>query len=166
MGNPQEGYIFRPVLWYNECMINAQYLAGLIDGEGYLALLPVRSKETKTQCFEPVVKIGMTGEESRRVFYAIQSTYGGHIDKRTGLSKGNRVVYTYILKSKKKVLVLVEDIIDSLYIKQEQAILLREYCKLPMSHTRHSNFDTKIVERKQEIYDEMKRLKQPPATTK
>lgn len=147
-------------------MINPYYLAGLIDGEGYLALLPVRSKQTKTQCFEPVIKIGMTGMEAHRVFYAIKSTYGGHIEKRSGTSKGGREVYTYILKSKKKVLALLTDIIDSLYIKQEQAVLLKEYCQLPMSHTLHGNFDAIVVERKQDIYDEMKRLKQLPATTK
>lgn len=146
-------------------MINADYLAGLIDGEGYLALLPVRSKEVKNFCFEPVIKIGMTGEESLRIFNDIISIYGGYVEKRSKSSKGGRVVYTYLLKSKKKVHALLEDITDNLYVKHKQAVLLKEYCNNPSIHTKYNNYDANIAKRNVEIYHLLKKLKQPPAET-
>lgn len=141
------------------------YLAGLIDGEGYIALLPVRSKEVKNPCFEPVIKIGMTGSEALELFTDVVKVYGGYIEKRNGYSKGGREVYTYLLKGKKKVLVLLLDIVEGLYIKEEQARLLIEYCNMGSSHSNYGNFDPLHVARKLAIYNELKRLKQSPATT-
>lgn len=166
MGNPQEGFIFRPPLWYNKDMVNPCYIAGLIDGEGYLGIIPSRVNGLINKSFEPVVKIGMTGEESRQLFERIQQQYGGTIEKRYKLTKGNRTAYTIVIKSRKRVLHLLEDIIDELVIKQSQALLLKEFCELPMTHTRHASYDPAATIRKQELYEELKRLKQPPATTK
>lgn len=146
-------------------MITPQYLAGLIDGEGYVALLPSRAKGLKVTSYEPVIKIGMTGIESFLLFSELREQYGGHIDSRAKLSKGGREVYVYILKSKKRVNVLLKDIYPYLRIKQPQATLLREFCDMASSHTRYKTFDNGIVLRKDEIFNLLKLLKQPPATT-
>lgn len=146
-------------------MISPSYIAGLIDGEGYLGLLPCKVKGLVNQSFEPVVKIGMTGEDCRQLFERIRATYDGTIDKRYKLTKGNRQAYTYVLKSRKKVLRLLEDIIDDLIIKQDQALLLMEFCDLPNTHSRHKSYSPTALKRKIELYEELKRLKQPPATT-
>ena len=166
MGNPQEGYVFRPPLWYNGNMINPIYIAGLIDGEGYLGLLPCKSMRLKNQSFEPVVKIGMTGRDSKELFLNLQSQYGGTVEQRGSLTKGNREAYTYVLKGKKRVWTLLYDIEEHLVIKQSQCKLLQEFCLLPMTHSLHKNFDESVLTRKIEIYSELKELKQPPATTK
>lgn len=146
-------------------MINPCYIAGLIDGEGYLGLLPSKANGLVNKSFEPVIKIGMTGDESRRLFERLRATYGGTIDRRSKLTKGNRTAYTYVLKSRVKVTRLLEDIVDDLIIKQDQALLLLEFCDLPITHSRHASFDPKVLALKLEIFDELKRLKQPPATT-
>lgn len=146
--------------------ISPQYLAGLIDGEGYIALLPVRSKQVKNPAFEPVIKIGMTGLSSYAIFLKIQSKYGGHIDESNKPSTGGRVVYTYVLKSKKKVKVLLDDVSKYLWVKLPQALLLREFCDMASSHTRYKTYDNDVVLRKSEIYDLLKELKQPAAETK
>lgn len=133
-----------------------------------MALLPSRVKGLKNLSFEPVVKIGMTGESILVIFHELQTTYGGHIDKRRILTKGSREAYTYNLKSRKKVLALLEDIHPYLIVKKEQSEVLMEFCALPTTHSLHPNFDPAILERKVEIYSELKRLKQPEplATTK
>ncbi len=165
MGNPQEGSIFIPVLWYNERMINAHYLAGIIDGEGYLGILPVRSKETTNPCFEPVIKIGMTGKEAYRLFYAIKMTYGGTIEKRNKNSAGNREVYTYVLKGKIKIAEMLKDIKHLLVIKEEQARILWYFVTLPYNHPKSPNFRPDDIQYKIELYETLKALKRPPATT-
>jgi hypothetical protein len=149
---------------YNETMIHKIYLAGLIDGEGYLALLPSRNSALKVKSFEPVVKICMTGIESKIIFDQLIKQYGGHLETRSKLTTGGRIAYTYILKSKNKVAVLLDDIIDYLVIKQSQAKLLKEFCKLPSSHTRYASYDPKVVARKEELFNELKTLKRPAVT--
>lgn len=149
-------------------MITPQYLAGLIDGEGYFGLLPSRVKGLKNQSFEPVFKLGMTGESVLAIFHELQATYGGHLEKRKALTKGSREAYTYTLKSKRKVLVLLDAVLPHLMIKKAQATLLREFCLLPSTHSLYGSFDPAILERKIQMYHELKRLKlpEPLATTK
>ena len=145
--------------------ITKQYLAGLIDGEGYLGLLPSRAKGLKVTSFEPVIKIGMTGSEVLPIFNTLVSKYGGHIDTRNKPTKGNRIAYTYILKSKVKVYNLLADIQPYLIIKLEQSKILNDFCKLPSSHTKYNDFNQDIILIKEEMYKNLKLLKQPPATT-
>ena len=103
----------------------------------------------------------MTGESILVIFNQLVRQYGGHIDKRKNLTKGNREAYTYILKSKKKVLNLLLDIQYYLVVKAKQAELLNTFCNLPSSHSRYKNYDVEIVRIKNELYDSLKRLKQP-----
>ena len=140
-----------------------EYLAGLIDGEGYFGLIPSKVKGLKVSSFEPTVKIGMTGYSALAIMKLLQTQYGGHIELRRKLTAGNRQAYTYTLKSRNRVKALVENICPYLMIKQEQAKLLLEFCNLPSSHTRYTSYDPKTVTRKLEIYNEMKTLKQPDA---
>ena len=167
MDNPQEGIVLRPTLWYNEIMnnITSEYIAGLIDGEGYLALIPSRTTECKNSSFEPVIKIGMTGTEVIPIFEHLISRYGGNMETRSCKTTGNRIAITYNLKSKKKVLKLLEDIQPYLIVKYEQSIILKDFCELPSSHTRYNNFDKSVITLKEEMYRNLKLLKQPPATT-
>lgn len=142
-------------------MITPQYLAGLIDGEGYLAILPSRAKGLKNPSFEPVVKIGMTGRNSLMLFENLKTIYGGTIELRSQQTKGGRLAYTYTLKSRRRVAYMLSVILPYLLIKKIQAELLAEFCELPNTHSRYSSFDPKVLERKIAMYSEMKVLKQP-----
>lgn len=142
-------------------MISPQYLAGLIDGEGYLGLLPSRAKGLKNQSFEPVIKIGMTGYEVLPIFNQLVEQYGGHIDTRKVLTKGNRQAYTYILKSRMKVSILLADIEPFMIVKKKQVELLGQFCLLPNTHSLYKSFDPKVVEQKVDLYNRLKNLKQP-----
>ena len=145
--------------------ITKQYIAGLIDGEGYLGILPSRAKGLKNTSYEPVIKIGMTGNEVLPIFNSLINTYGGHIDTRGKKTKGNRIAYTYILKSKVKVLNLLKDIQPYLIVKLQQSEILISFCKLPYNHPNHLIFDSGIIAIRDKMYYDLKLLKQPPATT-
>lgn len=149
-------------------MITPQYLAGLIDGEGYLGLLPSRAKGLKNPSFEPVIKIGMTGHEVLPIFNQLLEQYGGHVDIGLVLTKGGRNKYTYILKSRIKVSILLADIEPYVFVKKKQLELLRQFCALPNTHSRYKNYDPKVLEQKISLYNRLKALKlpQPLATTK
>lgn len=140
--------------------LSPQYLAGLIDGEGYLGILPVRSKEVKNPSFEPVIKIGMTGYISEHIFETISTKYGGIVERPKKRTTGNRIKFTYVLKGKKNVLNLVEDILPYLHIKLTQAVVMKEFCEIPMTHTNHRNFNQENVDKKITCYEILKILKQ------
>lgn len=137
------------------------YLAGLIDGEGYLALIPSKVKGLKQESFEPVIKIGMTGSTANVIAHMLQEQYGGHIENRISLTKGGRKAYTYIAKSKKRVLSILEDITPYLIVKLDQAVLLKEFCLLGSSHSNYGTYDPISVVRKAAIYQELRHLKEP-----
>lgn len=159
MGNPQEGFVFRPPVWYNETMISPQYLAGLIDGEGYLGLLPSRVKGLKNPSFEPVIKIGMTGQSAYDIMYALKERYTGNIEQRSKLTTGGRIAYTINLKGKKRVAQVIADIYPYLIVKKPQAALLLEFCDLPSTHSNYATFSQDVLNRKIELYKELKDLK-------
>jgi hypothetical protein len=142
-------------------MITPQYLAGLIDGEGYLGLLPSKNKGLKNPSYEPVVKIGMTGHEVLPIFNQLIEQYGGHIDKKRVLTKGSRQAFTYILKSRKKVSALLADIEPFMVVKKKQVELLSQFCSLPNTHTLYKSYDPKVLELKIDLYNRLKALKLP-----
>lgn len=142
-------------------MITPEYIAGLIDGEGYIGILPVRSKEVKNPSFEPVIKIGMAGANSYVALNMIKEIYGGIIEDRGNKTKKDRLVYTYVLKGKKNILKLVNDINSHLIIKRTQGDVIKMFCELPMTHTRHKNFDSEVVSKKIWCYETLKELKKP-----
>lgn len=141
--------------------ISNEYIAGLIDGEGYISLLPSRNSLLKVKSFEPVVKLGMTGEISKNIMHYLKEKYGGHMNFRERSKKNPKWKNAnyWILKSRKKVLVFLKDIEPYLLIKKEQAILLIEFCELPSSHTRYNAYKPETVERKEIIFEKLKYLK-------
>lgn len=141
--------------------LHSAYLAGLIDGEGYLALLPSRAKGLKNQSFEPVIKIGMTGQSAYEIMLKLKEQYAGNIERRGVLTSGGRVAYTIVIKSRKLVSQVIADIYPFLVVKKEQATLLLEFCDLPNTHSRYASFDPEILARKIAIYTELKNLKKP-----
>lgn len=141
--------------------ISQQYLAGLIDGEGYFGLLPSKVKGLKNQSFEPVIKIGMTGQLAYEIMLSLKEQYIGNIEQRNVLTTGGRITYTITIKSRKLVSQMIADIYPFLIVKKSQAALLLEFCDLPMTHSRHANFDETVLARKIAIYHELKELKKP-----
>lgn len=138
-----------------------EYIAGLIDGEGYFGLLPNKASALKVTSFSPVFKIAMTGSTAVIIMNQLQQRYGGRVERKSKLSTGKREVTMYVAKSRKTVKTIISDVLPHLIVKREQAQLLKEFCEMPTSHSLYGSFDPKVVQRKAYMYEELKRLKQP-----
>jgi len=148
--------------------MNTSYIAGLIDGEGYFGILPNYSKNLKGKSFSPVLKIGMTESSAKYIMEELQLRYGGRVEYRSRVKQGYRPVWYYIAKSNRRVKLIIDDILPDLIVKKPQAELILKFIALPYTHTLKVGYDPTIMETKQEMYEELKRLKAPEslATTK
>jgi hypothetical protein len=141
-------------------MISLDYVAGLIDGEGYIAVVPNRTvKDVINPSYSPVIKVCMTGEDSRLVLEEIARDHNCLLEAYVRITKGNRAAYTLNIGGKKRVLSFINLLIPYLRVKKQQAILLKEFCELPYEHPKSPRFNPEINERKRELYEEIKDLK-------
>ena len=112
--------------------ITKQYIAGFIDGEGYLGII----RKTNTKCtqgyyYKPVIKIAQT-ETASEILRLIKDRYGGNISKtreHKGLNQRGSVMLE--LTSGVRVKRVLDDIQPSLFVKSRQAEILRKFIKLP-----------------------------------
>lgn len=102
--------------------ISRRYLAGLMDGEGYIGILPA-DKENR-QYFKPAIKIGMTSPE---VIKGIHLLFGGQLylsdrgnSKHKSLLTWQAVTYNLVDK-------VLNYIHPYLIVKKPQADVLREF---------------------------------------
>jgi hypothetical protein len=145
--------------------ISNQYIAGLIDGEGYIALLPVRKKASKNLTFTPTVKIGMADDSNTALIMEyLLDKFGGHIYRadrssqvrKDGTRKYNTITWT--LRSKKSVGIMLEAIRPYLIIKREQSDLIVEYCRHGLNHPLYTKYDKTLHNRQMEIYQTLKMM--------
>jgi len=135
----------------------APYLAGFVDGEGYLGILKIKKGEKKdwssanAHYFKPVIKIANT---DKAIIQWLYDSYGGSFEMRLG--KGNsKTSYCWSLKSVYQLEKFIRAIKPFLRIKQEQATILLEFIKtvnkgLPLKH--HTN------EKREELYTKIREL--------
>lgn len=139
--------------------ISPQYIAGFIDGEGYLGLYAYSVNKSS---YVSAVKVAQVAV-GLPVLQALQSQYGGHIGFRKSKKDNHQDSYAWELKSKKGINKLLDDTLPYLIVKREQAVLLKEYCELPNRHPLYATPQT--MSRGIEIATELLRLKRPLATT-
>ena len=139
--------------------MNNYYLAGFVDGEGYISLIPVTHKKYLSKYYIPVVKIASTNEE---IINMLKRQYGGYVYKRTfPNSRNQKDAWAWEIKNKKSVLEFLIQIVDKLKIKKRNAELVIEYCKFPFgfSKKRYKNtYSPKLVIRARDILEELKVL--------
>lgn len=118
--------------------LTASYLAGLIDGEGYIGILQVK-KGNKAEWFSnrelmlvPVIKVTMTHKE---VVTWLKDSFGGTFETRKA-HHNNRESYGWTLK-KNAAIDFVKKIYPYLMVKRQQAETLlrfpRHLVGLPMT---------------------------------
>ena len=143
-------------------MISPEYLAGLIDGEGYIALSCNRTaKEVINPSYSPLVKIGMTGEDSRLLFEEISEQYDCLLESYTRLTSTGRRAYYLRISGKNRVLKILNILLPHLRVKKAQALLVKEFCELPYEHPKSPRFDKNMAERRRVLYENIKALKRP-----
>lgn len=147
--------------------MNKAYLAGLVDGEGYIGLIPHLKKESRNITYQCVLKLTLSGLHAEEVTTLIGDTYKGHVYRRKQNTGTDKEVYTVEIKSRPRMKVLLDDIQPYLIVKREQAELMKQYLELPMLHPNHFSFSQELFDKRLQIAKELKALTQriPLATT-
>lgn len=134
--------------------ISNQYIAGFIDGEGYVGLI----KKTSTKCslgyyYKPNIKV-VQRTKYNQVLYMLKEKYGGYITTREQLDDTNQnAVDTWEIANKPMVKKLLLDIKDYSFVKKDHIKFLLEFIDFPATHLDRSNNI-----RKDEIYAEMRKI--------
>lgn len=142
------------------------YVAGIIDGEGYIGLIPSSSKQLKNPSYSPKVKVTNTNEEMVIFLY---KTFGGHLDKLRFL---NNPVFKparmWTLSNKVNVKPFLISLIPYLKIKKKQAELVINYCNNYSYKEMRQKDNKKALQKRNDYYHELRKLNHrgnTPATT-
>lgn len=146
--------------------ISKEYLAGLLDGEGYFGLMTRRVKTHdgyQQQGHTPTVKMAFTTRDAQ-ILYELHKKYGGYIYHKKA-HKTSLSAIQWELKTKSKLIEFLPKIIPYLILKKEQAEILLEYCKLGNVHPKYKTY-AENKKKTDEIFNRLKVLKgKLPATT-
>lgn len=136
--------------------ITNPYIAGFIDGEGYIGLLR-RNRKDLIQGFyyKPVIKVSQRSLYSK-VLYLFQEKYGGYITVKAKQPHLNqKQVDAWEIANRPMVKKVLLDIQEYSLVKREIIDLMLEFIELPIRNTRDSHIHD---ERKAEIYAELRAL--------
>jgi hypothetical protein len=142
MATPKKLLHIIPPVWYYMCMVKAihketlAYTAGLIDGEGYISLLP---STTSTCSYVPIVKVASC-DGIMAPF--LQQKYGGHISSRTSKQTNARNSQCWALTGSERVKDFLVSIRPYLKVKKANADNVISYidnCKLKKTYDKASN---------------------------
>jgi len=142
-------------------MITKDYIAGFVDGEGYIGLIKKSSpNSTLGHRYKPCVKIAQK-ESNRNILDILQSIYGGHISKTRQHGNTNTSVM-WEISNRPAVKKFLEDLKDRLILKDENLRLILKYIELPQVSNRQDNeyqkFRLDIDSKKQIIYERIKTI--------
>lgn len=139
------------------------YIAGIIDGEGYIGLWKTKTRSQIEYGYQPGIKIAMVDCDD--LLYALADEFGGYVHHRTASQANHRNSTCWELKGKTLLKPVLEDIMPHLRIKTRQAELLYEFCHLGNLHPLYAPLER--FELAETIYQELLYLKhESPATTK
>jgi hypothetical protein len=144
--------------------ITEEYLAGLLDGEGYFGLMKRNGFEKgyRRKGYIPAVKMAFTNKDAE-ILYVLKEKYGGNINS-SGQRGNTKPSTQWEIKSKINLKEFLPKIIPYLIIKKPQAKLLLEFCEMGYIHP--MNKDKTDLNRVIEIHRELSILKgKTPATT-
>lgn len=114
-------------------MLSREYLAGLIDGEGYIGIIKVRRPKWRGRMnieLAPRVQINMT--RAHELLEEIKNQYNGrmYLKKRSPSAPSHwHATENLYIEGRANVTRLLKDILPFLKLKQEQAKLVLEYFK-------------------------------------
>jgi len=112
-------------------MLSKQYLAGFIDGEGYLSVVTHSDTRTKRGfTLQPVIAIGSV---DKIILDEISKVTSGKFQSRKKI-KGNKQLYVLQIRDLEGIKLCLKQILPYLIIKKQQATLLNEYVKLRLKN--------------------------------
>lgn len=106
------------------------YLAGIIDGEGYVSILK-KKREGKYQRVpyyaDAVVKVASV---DKILIDFIHDRYPGYVSKRIPKKKNHKISWAWDLKGTMKVKHFLEDIYPYMLVKQKNAKIVLDFIRL------------------------------------
>jgi len=140
-----------------------QYIAGFIDGEGYLSILKLRRKSARGGIwYQPCIKISQREKDSE-ILCLIHARYKGTINKRRVYTDNSLPSITLDIKNRKVIKEMLTNILPYLVVKKKQAELLLEFLALPQVKTRRPEklFTIDDLKEKQsQLYEVARKLNQ------
>lgn len=112
--------------------LTKQYIAGFVDGEGYLGIIRKTDKRMPLgHWYKPCLKIAQS-EHASEILYLIKDRYGGNISK-TRIHKNPNQKPSVMLEITNCVRIrrVLDDIQPFLLVKSGQAEILRQYISAP-----------------------------------
>ena len=107
--------------------LSPQYIAGFVDGEGYLSILKLRRKSARGGIwYQAVIKVSQREKDSKVLEY-IQETYGGVMSGRRTYTDNSCPSLTLDIKNKGDIQKMLTDLLPYLIVKKNQAELLLEF---------------------------------------
>lgn len=126
------------------------WLAGMIDGEGWVGLYSV-NRGTHQQ-YKPSIQVVGTNEQGLEELDCILNMLqvGHHIYRRNGSKQhggwGTRQSWVIQMNGAKRISTLLENVLDRLVIKRPQAELLRDWVNIRLAQPIHSAYTMREVE--------------------
>jgi len=142
-------------------MITTDYIAGFVDGEGYIGLIKKKSNMvTLGHFYKPCVKIAQK-ESNRKILDILKARYGGYISKSRKHKNTNTSVM-WEISNRPMVQKFLLDIKDKLYLKDENLRLILKYIDLPQVTNRrdaeYNKFRMEIDRKKELIYNRIREI--------
>ncbi len=123
------------------------YLAGFIDGEGYVGLVRVNDPRTTTKRYH-TARLDVANTK-REVLDEFKNLYGGTVKEIIRKNKHHKTAYHWVL-SNQKVFLLLEDVYPYLRLKKPQADVLF-MLKRSIIDNRRNSLTTKVMEEREEL---------------
>jgi len=107
----------------------ASYIAGFIDGEGWIGLMLKKEPVRKRKRMQPIIHVSNTNK-SCLLWLRDTIGYGSTVNHnlRRAKSKHKRA-YRYVMLNKKQILKLLGQLLPYLRLKRKQAKLVMRFCQ-------------------------------------
>ena len=140
--------------------ITRRYLAGIIDGEGYISIRPDFCHSRSH--YKPMIKIALT-DKTAYLLFEIKELLGGHIHKRTfSASQNFNDAYCWEVQTFDAVKKVLDYVRPYLILKKKQADIVNELIKTKSDTISANGTFTKIhpqiLAKRQRLYNLVKEL--------
>ncbi len=143
--------------------ITRRYLAGLIDGEGYVSIKSI--DRWKRRFYAPVVKMALT-EKTGYLLFEIKELLGGHVYKRTSKNDKHNDSFYWDVHTWKQAEKVIDYIRPYLILKRKQADLVWELIKTKQKllqkekGNEFAKIPLQVLQKRQRLYNLVKELNQ------
>lgn len=139
--------------------ITRRYLAGLVDGEGYISILP--PYDLGRMHYKPTIKMALT-DKSGYILFEIKELLGGHIYKRIFHNKNFNNAYCWEVSTFTTTKKVLDYIRPYLILKKEQAEIVNEFLKTKgrtlSADGTFTKINPQVLVKRQRLYNLVKEL--------